>query len=159
MMKRSAYILLLTALLPAGLSGQEDPVERLTEVLPADVAAQVIEQVEAARARALSGEAVANLALEGVASLRRKAIRHIDLTFDREVSPEPFAALAGTSDVVAAGNRITLSFDGHMQDLLEVATNGWTLVDIATEEADLEEIFLTYYRDDERTPRREEVVA
>ena len=69
-MKSSAYILMLTALLPAGLAGQEDPVERLAEVLPVDVAARVIEQVEAAQAQALPVEAVANLALEGVAKGR-----------------------------------------------------------------------------------------
>lgn len=71
-MKRHTYIyiLFLTALLPATLVGQQNPVDRLTEVLPADVAAEVIQQVEAAQARALPAEAVANLALEGVAKGR-----------------------------------------------------------------------------------------
>jgi ABC-2 type transport system ATP-binding protein len=88
------------------------------------------------------------VALEGVASLRSKAIRHLDLTFDGPTSADPFRALDGASDVTADGHRVRLSFDGRMQELLEVATtDGRALVDIATEEADLEEVFLTYYRD------------
>lgn len=70
MLKRKVYILLMAALLPAGLSAQEDPIERLSEVLPADVAEQVIAVVEDARNQALPDQAVANLALEGVAKGR-----------------------------------------------------------------------------------------
>jgi hypothetical protein len=33
--------------------------------------------------------------------------------------------------------------------LLKVATERYSLIDITTQEADLEEIFLTYYRDEE----------
>lgn len=58
------------ALLPASVAAQQDPVERLAQVLPAEIADQVIEQVEAARARALPVQAAANLALEGVAKGR-----------------------------------------------------------------------------------------
>lgn len=70
MLKQKVYILLLTALLPVGLSAQEDPVERLSEVLPDDVAEQVIAVVENARSQALPDQVVANLALEGVAKGR-----------------------------------------------------------------------------------------
>jgi len=35
-----------------------------------------------------------------------------------------------------------------MDELLAAATQRYTLVDINTQEADLEEIFLTYYRDE-----------
>lgn len=71
MMKRNAYVLLLAVLAPVGLSAQQvDPVERLGDVLPPDVAAQVMQRIENARAQALPDEAVANLALEGVAKGR-----------------------------------------------------------------------------------------
>ena len=36
-----------------------------------------------------------------------------------------------------------------MDELIAVATREYRLVDITTEEADLEEIFLTYYREEE----------
>jgi hypothetical protein len=69
-MTRKIHILLLMLLLPAGLAAQQDPTERLSEVLPADVAEQVIAVVESARNQALPDQAVANLALEGVAKGR-----------------------------------------------------------------------------------------
>lgn len=89
------------------------------------------------------------VALEGVASLRSKAIRQIELTFDGPVDAARFEALAGASDVTADGHSVSLSFDGRMQELIEAATDGHALLDMVTEEADLEEIFLTYYREHE----------
>ena len=68
-MKRITYILALS-LLPVSAAAQQDPTERLTEVLPPEVSAQVIERIEAARARELPVQSAANLALEGVAKGR-----------------------------------------------------------------------------------------
>jgi hypothetical protein len=68
-MRRITYILALT-LLPASVAAQQDPIERLTEVLPPEVSAQVIERIEDARVRELPVQAAANLALEGVAKGR-----------------------------------------------------------------------------------------
>jgi hypothetical protein len=65
--------LLAVALLPASLAAQQDPVARLAEVLPPEVAAQVIERVESARSLGLPTQAMANLALEGVAKGRTAA--------------------------------------------------------------------------------------
>ena len=41
-----------------------------------------------------------------------------------------------------------MSFDGDMGALLKAAATKYAIVDITTQEADLEEIFLTYYRDE-----------
>ena len=118
MLKRSVYILLVTALLPAGLAGQEDPVERLAEVLPADVAEQVMEQVEAARARALPDQAVANLALEGVAKGRsgEEVLTAVEaLVGDLTVAQDALSA-AGRSpeagEVEAAAAAMRMGVDG-----------------------------------------------
>jgi len=62
--------LVAAALLPASADAQVDPVERLAEVLPPEVAEQVLERVESARASQLPEQAMANLALEGVAKGR-----------------------------------------------------------------------------------------
>jgi hypothetical protein len=70
-MKFTPYIL-AAALLPASVAAQ-DPVERLAELLPATVASEVIERIEAARARNLPVHAAASLALEGVAKGRSGA--------------------------------------------------------------------------------------
>lgn len=68
-MKRTAYMLAV-ALLPVSAAAQQDPSERLAEVLPPEISAQVLERIETARARALPVQAMANFALEGVAKGR-----------------------------------------------------------------------------------------
>lgn len=67
---RSVRILLLVGLLPAALAAQQDPVERLRQVLPAGVAEQVIATVTEARSRGLPAPAIANRALEAHAKGR-----------------------------------------------------------------------------------------
>ncbi|HUG38290.1 MAG TPA: hypothetical protein VML54_15135 [Candidatus Limnocylindrales bacterium] len=71
-MKRTIYML-AAALVPVSAAAQEDPSQRLAEVLPPDVAAQVLDRIEAARAGELPAQAVANLAMEGVAKGRSGA--------------------------------------------------------------------------------------
>ena len=71
-MKRIAY-LLAAVLLPVSVAAQQDPSERLAELLPPEVSAQVLERIEAAQGRELPTQAVANLALEGVAKGRSAA--------------------------------------------------------------------------------------
>jgi len=89
------------------------------------------------------------IALEAVSSLRSKAIRRVELSFADPVDQAAFAGIPGVREVEAGDHHIILSFDGEMETLLRVATERDTLVDITTQEADLEEIFLTYYRDEE----------
>jgi len=70
MLFRRAYTALLMVLVPTVATAQEAPVERIRAALRDEVAAQVIEVVEEARARSLPDQAVANLVLEGVAKGR-----------------------------------------------------------------------------------------
>lgn len=69
-MKTPWLIALACGLLPASLAAQVDPVERLSQVLPPDLAEQVLARLESARSRQLPAQAMANLALEGVAKGR-----------------------------------------------------------------------------------------
>lgn len=64
-MTRTIALLALT-LVPASVGAQQDPASRLAEVLPTDVVDQVLEVIATAQSRDLPGDAVANLALEGV---------------------------------------------------------------------------------------------
>jgi ABC-2 type transport system ATP-binding protein len=91
------------------------------------------------------------IALESVASLRSKGLRTVELFFDTSVDGSVFENVAGVSDVAVQNHHVTLSFNGQMETLLNVVTSNYTLVDISTQEADLEEIFLTYYRDEDVT--------
>lgn len=84
--------------------------------------------------------------VEFVDDLRSKAIRTVDLQFDGPVEASVFEAVAGVRDVQIRNNHATMSFDGKMDTLLRAAAERYTLVDVSTQEADLEEIFLQYYR-------------
>lgn len=89
------------------------------------------------------------VAVETVSTLRSKAIRKVDLYFDEPVDGMVFEPLPGVREVAVENHHVTLSFDGQMETLLKVLTDRYHLLDITTQEADLEEIFLTYYRDED----------
>ena len=88
------------------------------------------------------------IAVEGVADLRSKAIRTGQplLRLNRSMAAV-IEALPGVRDVHVENHHVTLSFDGQMETLLKVVTERYSLLDITTHEADLEEIFLTYYEE------------
>ncbi len=96
------------------------------------------------------------VALETVADLRAKALRRIEFTFERPPDASMFNGVPGVRDVTADNRHLVVSFDGTMQALLAALHDGNRLIDISTEDADLDEIFLTYYRGDgaHRDPAR-----
>ncbi len=89
------------------------------------------------------------IAVEAVNDLRSKAIRTVNIYFDGPVDGAAFEGLPGVREVATQNEHVTLSFDGRMETLLKVVTERFHVLDITTQEADLEEIFLTYYRDEE----------
>ncbi len=91
------------------------------------------------------------VAVESVVELRSKAMRRVELEFSTPVDAAVFAAVPGVHDVTVADHRAVFSFDGKMAALLKSVADRYDVVDITTQEADLEEIFLTYYRDEQVT--------
>jgi ABC-2 type transport system ATP-binding protein len=85
--------------------------------------------------------------VEFVDDLRSKAVRTVELSFTTPVDGAVFSVIPGVRDVSTASHHVSMSFDGSIDALLNVATAKYTLVDISTQEADLEEIFLEYYRE------------
>lgn len=88
------------------------------------------------------------IAVESVADLRSKAIRRVELELDSKAEAAVFEAVPGARDVMVENHHVVMSFDGHMGALLKAAADRYTIVDITSQEADLEEIFLTYYHDE-----------
>ena len=88
------------------------------------------------------------VAVETVHELRSKAMRRVEFEFATHVDPGVFDDVPGVRDVSANDHRIVLSYDGKMDTLLTKVAGRYEVVDITTAEADLEEIFLTYYRDE-----------
>lgn len=89
------------------------------------------------------------IAVEAVASLRSKAVRHVVLHLDSAADGEAdFAGVPGVRDVRIDAKVVTLSIDGPMAPLLKMVSERFAIVDMSVEEADLEDIFLTFYRDE-----------
>ena len=87
------------------------------------------------------------IAVESVASLRTKGLRRVELELGSPARASVFETLPGAHDVLVEANRVHLSFEGKLASLLSRASAEYDVVDIATHEADLEEVFLAYYRD------------
>ena len=81
-----------------------------------------------------------------VEALRRRAPRTIEFSFPRTVDPKHFASIQGVHVVASNGKRITLALRGAVAPVLRVAADLDPL-DVVARPADLDELFLTYYRD------------
>ncbi len=88
------------------------------------------------------------IARESVSSLRSKGMRSVELELASTPDAEVFRAMDGVRDVTAENHRVQLSYEGKMAELLRAVAEHYDVVDIATQEADLEEIFLAYYHDE-----------
>ena len=89
------------------------------------------------------------VAVESVSEIRSKAMRQVELELDSQPDASIFEAVSGARDISVVNNRVSMSFDGDMGVLLQAATDHYAIVDINIQEASLEEIFLTYYDDDQ----------
>ncbi|ORL32475.1 transport ATP-binding protein [Prescottella equi] len=103
-----------------------------------DEVQQLVERVCILR----EGRAVVTASVE---SLRRSSPRAVELRFDHDVRPDVFARLDGVTVRSSDGDRITLSVTGPVTSLLRAAADAGA-VDIVARRADLEELFLSYYR-------------
>ena len=92
------------------------------------------------------------IALETVSGLRTKATRRVELDLDAVADPAVFLAVPGTGDVTVDGHRVALTYAGRMDTLLAAVAVRYQLLDLSTQEADLEEIFLRFYRDEATDP-------
>lgn len=89
------------------------------------------------------------ITVESVADLRSKSMREVEFVLDAQAEASDFESVEGVSNVIVAGNHVEMSFGGDMGELLTTVTERYGVADIKTTEADLEEIFLTYYHEGE----------
>lgn len=88
------------------------------------------------------------VAVEDIETLRSRVIRDIELVLAAPARVQDFAALDGVRDVTVHDTRVRFAFDGDMGALLAGVLERHELRDISTHEADLESIFLAYYREE-----------
>ncbi len=86
------------------------------------------------------------IAVETVSGLKARALRRMDLVFDRPVDPEPFRAVPGVTEVTASGDTLHVAVQGSLDPLIKMAAQH-TLLNIVTYEPNLEEVFLALYRE------------
>jgi ABC-2 type transport system ATP-binding protein len=86
--------------------------------------------------------------VERVETLKSKAIRRLDLQFGSAVDASVFGGVPGVREVHGDTTVVSVSYEGSMTPLLRAAMTH-DLINVESIEADLEEIFLTYYRDSE----------
>lgn len=84
--------------------------------------------------------------VERIDQLKRKAIRRLDFEFARPVPADLFAGVERVRDVEVDGVHARISYEGSVNPVLHAAM-AHEVVNLRSQEADLEEIFLTYYRD------------
>jgi ABC-2 type transport system ATP-binding protein len=83
--------------------------------------------------------------VERVETLRERAVRKIEIHFEAPVAAEQFAALPGVSDLRVEGTVLRCRLAGRADPLVKAAARH-TVVDLLSEEPDLEELFFDYYR-------------
>ena len=81
-----------------------------------------------------------------VESLTERSLRHVTVTFAAPVDAEPFAALDGVRVTQVDGATVRLAAPETAMDVLVKALARRHVVDLVSQPADLEEIFLEMYR-------------
>lgn len=89
-----------------------------------------------------------------VEDLKSKAIRRLDIEFSDPVAPAEFESVDRVRSVEGEGRHLSVTFEGPVEAVLAVATRHGVR-NLHSRDADLEDIFLTYYRDDEDTATQE----
>jgi ABC-2 type transport system ATP-binding protein len=86
--------------------------------------------------------------VEEVETLKEKALRRIEIVFARRVDAKAFASLPGVREAAGSGHRLDLAVEGSLDAVMrEAAAHG--IVNVTTHEADLEEVFMGYYKGDD----------
>jgi ABC-2 type transport system ATP-binding protein len=85
--------------------------------------------------------------VERVETLRERAVRKVEVHFEAPVAAAEFAALPGVSDLRVDGAVLRCRLAGRADALVKAAARH-TVVDLLSEEPDLEELFFDYYRRD-----------
>ena len=85
--------------------------------------------------------------VDAVESLRERALRHVTITFAEPADPSQFAGLDGVRVVSTDGAVLRLSAPEPAMDGVVKAAARYRIVDLVSQPADLEEIFLELYRE------------
>ena len=112
------------------------------------MSSHVLGEIEAVADRVGIVRAGRLVAVEEVPALRERAVRRVELHFDAPVPEDAFRDLPGVRDVKIEGTGLRCTIDGRPDALIKAAAR-FTVVHLVSADPDLEEVFLTYYSDEE----------
>jgi ABC-2 type transport system ATP-binding protein len=88
------------------------------------------------------------VAVEEVETLRRRAVRRVEVHFDEPVSAEAFTGLPDVLDLVVDGTILRCRLTGRADGLVKAVAR-FGVASLTVEEPDLEELFIVFYRGEE----------
>jgi ABC-2 type transport system ATP-binding protein len=86
-------------------------------------------------------------AVEDVAILKSRSLRSVEIRFGEEIDARDFAAVDGLEIHAAEGRSLKGRMRGEMDELLKTAAR-FRVIDFSSQDAGLEDVFLTYYGED-----------
>ncbi len=87
--------------------------------------------------------------VDDIASLRRRAVRQVEIQFDEAVSPKVFARLPHVRDAKVVAGTLHCTVEGSADALVKTAAQ-FRVLTLLSREPDLEEDFLSYYSDPDK---------
>jgi ABC-2 type transport system ATP-binding protein len=84
--------------------------------------------------------------VDSLENLRRVAVQRLEIEFEEHVDAAEFRGLPGVKEVEAAGRSVTIGFEGSADAVIKAAA-AHEVRAIRPREQDLEDIFLSYYRE------------
>ena len=87
--------------------------------------------------------------VDTIEHLKGVAVRRLELDFATPPDPEDFRVLDGVREVEATGTSLRIAFEGSPDAIVKAAARH-EVTGLRSLEDDLEDIFLRYYREDER---------
>lgn len=112
------------------------------------LSSHVLAEVQELADRAAILRAGRLVAVEDVDALNARAAAHVRLRFAEAVPAREFADVAGVRDVHVSGDTVDCTVDGDIDALIKRAARHH-IRSIGSVEADLEDVFLSYYREGE----------
>ena len=88
------------------------------------------------------------VAVERVDDITARTYRHVSVEFADRFDPDEFRRIPGVSDLLVDGSTVSFRAEGELDQVVKTAARH-TVVDIELTHPSLEEIFLTYYSEDE----------
>ena len=144
----------------------DEPTTGLDPLLQQEFHTLVLEEVEAGKTLFVSSHVLPEVevicdrvgiiregsivAVEEVATLRKQTVTKIEIEFGQAISKAEFEGVDGVSEVTIKDHQLSCNVTGNVDSLIKLAAR-YTVVNIQSGHPALEEVFLTYYSQPDKT--------